>query len=183
MATPQGALPARQPLRPLDGHGRGGHSNGLRTSSVGSMGDLGGRYAAYTVRLVDRVLTTPGHTATELRRAVLARAFGPASSPPAGTERGTGGEDIPPALAAYVDKVARHAYTVTDEDLGALERAGNSDDALFEVTVSAALGAALGRLERGLAALRGESSPADLLSATWSSPPVPLSAPRRGGTR
>ena len=147
------------------------------------MGDLGGRYAAYTVRLVDRVLTTPGHTATELRRAVLARAFGPASSPPAGTERGTGGEDIPPALAAYVDKVARHAYTVTDEDLGALERAGNSDDALFEVTVSAALGAALGRLERGLAALRGESSPADLLSATWSSPPVPLSAPRRGGTR
>ena len=120
------------------------------------MGDLGGRYAAYTVRLVDRVLTTPGDTATELRRAVLARAFGPASSPLSGTERATGGEDIPPALAAYVDKVARHAYTVTDEDLGALERAGNSDDALFAVTVSAALGAALGRLERGLAALRGE---------------------------
>src|SRR6266567_8579639 len=153
MAAPQGALPARQPLRPLDGHGRGGDSSGLRTSSVGSMGDLGGRYAAYTARLVDRVLTTPGHTATELRRAVLARAFGPASSALSGTERATGGEDIPPALAAYVDKVARHAYTVTDEELGALERAGNSDDALFEVTVSAALGAALGRLERGLAAL------------------------------
>ncbi len=157
------------------------------------MGDLGGRYATYTVRLVDRVLTTPGHTATELRRAVLARAFGAASSPLSGTERGIGSEGLPAALAAYVDKVAGHAYTVTDEDLGALERAGSSDDALFELTVSAALGAALGRLERGLAALRGESSPADPLSARWSSPSVPLSAARphpltpspfgRGGTQ
>ncbi len=163
------------------------------------MSDLGGRYATYTARLVDRVLTTPGHTATELRRAILARAAqlsltaAPPSSPLSQRERGTGGEDIPPAFAAYVDKVARHAYTVTDEDLGALERAGSSDDALFEVTVSAALGAALGRLERGLAALRGESSPADPLSARWSSPPVPRSASRphpltpspfgRGGTQ
>src|SRR5205814_2910761 len=62
----------------------------------------------------------------------------------------------------------------TDEDLAALQRAGTSDDALFEVTVSAALGAALGRLERGLAALRGESSPHVSLSAL-SSPPGPLS--------
>ncbi len=111
---------------------------------MGTMGDLGGRYAAYTTRLVDGVLASPGHTPAELRRAVLARAFG------------APGEDIPPALAAYVDKVARHAYEVTDEDVGALQRAGNSDDALFELTVSAALGAALGRLERGLAALRGQ---------------------------
>ncbi len=111
---------------------------------MGTLGDLGGRYAAYTTRLVDGVLASPGHTPAELRRAVLARAFG------------APGEDIPPALAAYVDKVARHAYEVTDEDVGALQRAGNSDDALFELTVSAALGAALGRLERGLAALRGQ---------------------------
>ena len=117
---------------------------------MGAMGDLSGRYAAYTTRLVDGVLASPGHTPAELRRAVLARALG------------APGEDIPPippippALAAYVDKVARHAYRVTDEDLAALQRAGNSDDALFELTVSAALGAALGRLERGLAALRGQ---------------------------
>jgi alkylhydroperoxidase family enzyme len=55
-----------------------------------------------------------------------------------------------------VDKVARHAYKVTDGDVAALQQAGSSDDAVFEVTVSAALGAALGRLERGMAALRGE---------------------------
>jgi alkylhydroperoxidase family enzyme len=98
------------------------------------------------------LLATPGGTSREWRRAVLARA----------TELGGGagrasavGNELPAALTAYVDKVARHAYKVTDEDVAALQRAGNSDDALFEMTVAAAVGAALGRLERGLAALRG----------------------------
>ena len=104
-------------------------------------GDRAGRYAAYTARLANAVLTQPGHTPPQLRRAVLEHAAG------------TGGRDVPPALADYVDKVAKHAYRVTDEDVGRLQQAGHSDDALFEVTVSAALGAALGRLERGLAAL------------------------------
>jgi alkylhydroperoxidase family enzyme len=139
------------------------------------MGDPGGRYAAYTAQLVDRVLAAPGHTPRELRRAVLARAARLGLTP------GSGGEDVPATLAGYVDKVAHHAYKVSDEDVGALQRAGTSDDALFEVTVAAALGAALGRLECGLAALRGESSPPDSLS-TWSSPPVPLSTSGRGGT-
>ena len=145
------------------------------------MADLGGRYAAYTARLVDRVLTTPGHTAPELRRAVLARAarLGGGRDPAAG--RATG-EGVPAALAAYVDTVARHAYKVTDEDLGTLERAGHSDDALFELTVSAALGAALGRLERGLAALRGEASPPVPLSAARPHPLTP-SPFGRGGTQ
>ena len=145
---------------PLDGHEHGDHSNGLQKPAMGTMHDRRGRYAAYTTRLVDGVLTQPGHTPPELRRAVLEQAAG------------SGGRNLPPALAQYVNTVARHAYKVTDEDVGRLQQAGHSDDALFEVTVSAALGAALGRLERGLAALRGESSP-----------PVPLSATRRGGTR
>jgi len=152
------------------------------------MAELGGRYAPYGTRLIESVLAAPGHTPAELRRAVLARAarlsgtITRPSFPRSGTERGSGGEDLPAGLAAYADKVARHAYKVTDEDLGALQRAGHSDDALFEVTVAAALGAALGRLERGLAALRGEprsasergSSPPDPLSTT-ASPPDPLS--------
>ncbi|HVH66798.1 MAG TPA: hypothetical protein VM716_02945 [Gemmatimonadales bacterium] len=112
------------------------------------MVDLG-RYAAYTQRLLTSVLTTPGDTTEALRRAVVGRAarLGGAQS---------GGEDVPPVLVGYVDKVARHAYKVTDEDVAALQRAGTSDDALFEITVAAALGAALGRLERGLRALRGQ---------------------------
>jgi len=138
------------------------------------MRDLSGRYAALTQRLVDSVLAAPGHTPSELRRAVLTRAaaslpfsgphaLAPSPSSPPGPlslrERGNGGEDLPAALVAYLDKVALHAYKVTDEDLATLQRAGNSDDALFELTVSAALGAALGRLERGLAAVRGEEGP------------------------
>ena len=123
------------------------------------MGNRTRRYAALVERLVDSVLATSGHTTSKLRRAVFARAFGPLSSRLSGTERETGGEDIAPDLAGYVDQVALHAYKVTDEDLVALKRAGNSDDVLFEVTVSAALGAAVGRLERGLSALRAEASP------------------------
>jgi len=69
--------------------------------------------------------------------------------------------------------VALHAYKVTDEDLAALKRAGNSDDVLFEATVSAALGAALGRWSAGSAALRGEASPPDPLSRVDPHPLTP----------
>ena len=129
----------------------------------------GGRYAAFTQRLLDSVLGAPGDTSVEQRRAVLGRAAGAVLTPLSQRERGSGGED---ALGRYVDMVARHAYKLTDDDLAALQRAGSSEDAIFEITVSAALGAALGRLECGLAALRGE--------APTSSPPDPLSLRERG---
>ena len=96
------------------------------------------RYADFRTRLVGAVLNAPGATPEALRRAVLEHA------------------SIPPALASYVDTVKRHAYKVTDADIAALQRAGHSDDALFEMTVAAAVGAALHRLDRGMAALRGE---------------------------
>src|SRR5436309_2295648 len=122
------------------------------------MGDLSGRYAALTERLVESVLTRTGHTASELRRATLARASRLVLTP--------GGEDVPPALTAYVDKVALHAHTVTDADVVALQRAGNSDDALFEVTVAAApvdpkVRATLGFLAR-LTLAPADVRPADL---------------------
>jgi len=53
---------------------------------------------------------------------------------------------------ALVDKIHRHAYKVTDDDLARL-RPAYSDDELFEVVVSAALGAARQRLFAGLSAL------------------------------
>lgn len=65
------------------------------------------------------------------------------------------GGEVPTTLTKYVEKVARYAYKVTDADIAALRQAGYSEDAIFEITVSAALGAAMGRLERGLAALKG----------------------------
>jgi len=119
----------------------------------GEVSELSGRYAALTRRLVDSVLLTSGHTSSELRRGIEAQAARIGGRPPA---PGDAGDGVPAPLSGYVDKVARHAYMVTDDDVAALQRVGNSDDVLFEVTVAAALGGALARLERGLAALRRE---------------------------
>src|SRR5262245_13380781 len=109
------------------------------------MDQSNGRYAAFRARLEDSVLTAEGDTSGDQRRAALTR--------------GEGGETsdatLPPAIAQYLDTVAQHAYRVRDEDLAALQRAGHSDNALFELTVAATVGAALARLDRGLAALRG----------------------------
>jgi hypothetical protein len=137
---------------------------------MSTMDELGGRHAAHTARLVDSVLASPGHTSNALRQAVFTRARGSRPLSPSASRSGATIENLPPALTTYVDKVAQHAYKVTDEDVVTLQRAGNSDDALFELTVSAALGAALLRLERGLAALR-------------SAAPVPLSVPERQDER
>jgi len=96
------------------------------------------RLAALARRLRDNVLTHPGVTEPSLRQAVEAQA-----------------DDIPPNLQSYIEKVARHAYKVTDNDIEALKRAGYSEDAIFELTICAAVGAANDRLERGLDALKG----------------------------
>ncbi len=66
-------------------------------------------------------------------------------------------ENLPEELRAYVDRVTRRAFDVTYDDVDALRRAGYPENAIFEITASAAVGAGMFRLERGLAALRGES--------------------------
>lgn len=96
------------------------------------------RYENFRRRLVEAVLSTPGETPAELRRSALERATAPGS------------------LGPYVSNVARHAYKITDTDVAQLRHGGHSDDTLFEITVAAAVGAALHRLDRGMAALRGE---------------------------
>ncbi len=60
----------------------------------------------------------------------------------------------PADFAAYLDKVRRHAYKVTDRDVEALKEQGHSEDEIFEQTVSAAVAAGLERLDAGLEALR-----------------------------
>lgn len=55
-------------------------------------------------------------------------------------------------LEALVDKIHRHAYKVTDDDIAVLQ-AKYGDDQMFEIVVSAALGASKQRLLAGLAAL------------------------------
>lgn len=62
---------------------------------------------------------------------------------------------LPAAIQPYVDKVTKHAYKVTDHDIEQLKAAGYSEDAIFEITISATLGASSARLERGLSLLQG----------------------------
>jgi hypothetical protein len=59
------------------------------------------------------------------------------------------------ALRPYLNKVSHYAYKVTDRDIEALKTQGYSEEAIFELTISAAVGAGLSRLNQGLAALNG----------------------------
>ncbi len=102
--------------------------------------------------LISSVLTTPGDTTPALRRAVETKAARPGENP--SDEKI---EKLPVELVRYTEKVALHAYKVTDKDIEALQGIGYSDDAIFELTLSAALGAGLSRLNSGLCALRGEN--------------------------
>ena len=60
--------------------------------------------------------------------------------------------EAPPDLAALVHKIREHAYRVTDDDVDAL-RPRYSENQLFEIIVTAAVGAAEHRLDRAIAAL------------------------------
>jgi alkylhydroperoxidase family enzyme len=59
----------------------------------------------------------------------------------------------PPALAPYLDKVRRRAYTVTDADVAALVAAGFSEDDIFRHTVEVAVAEGFRRLDAGLEAI------------------------------
>ena len=107
------------------------------------------RYNALIQRLIEAVLTSHGDTEPHIRRAIETRAAALGGRPVEITG------ELPAVVEAYVDKVAGHAYKVTDDDITALRQAGYSADAVFEITVSTALGAGMGRLERGLAVVRG----------------------------
>ena len=96
------------------------------------------RFDAYVETLRASVTQSPGALSPEVRKAIVER----------DTRR------IPPALAPYVIKVALHAYKITDDDVVQLKRDGLSEDQIFEATAAAAVGAALLRLEKGMAALR-----------------------------
>ena len=98
-------------------------------------------------------MTTTVDPHAALRDRVYRTLFdGPGESDPALRRTVAENGAVPPDLAAVVDKIHRHAYKVTDEDIARL-RASYSDDQLFEIVVSAAVGASRIRLAAGLAAL------------------------------
>lgn len=96
------------------------------------------RFRALVEALRTAVYDGPGAVAAEVRRA-------------AGSRTG-----VPAAWAGYVDRVHDASYRIGDGDIEALRAAGHSEEEIFEVTVAAATGAALHRLQCGLRALRDE---------------------------
>jgi hypothetical protein len=92
------------------------------------------RHARLREQVLNRVLDGPGETEPALRHAAAE------------------GRGLPADLQPLVDKIHRHAYKVTDGDVAALQ-ATYGDDKMFEVVVSAALGASRERLIAGLTAL------------------------------
>lgn len=109
------------------------------------------RYTTHSQRLIDAVLNSPGEINPELRHAIEKESAQLSSSSIHQVEQ------VPPSLVVYVKKVALFAYKTTEEDIEDLQRAGYSEDAIFEITLSAALGAGISRLERGLAAMKGDT--------------------------
>jgi hypothetical protein len=91
-------------------------------------------HAALRDQVLRSVLEGPGESEAAIRRAAAA---------------GTGVLDD---LRVLVEKIHRHAYRVTDEEVAALQ-AKYGDDQLFEIVVSAAVGASRQRLDAGLRAL------------------------------
>ena len=85
-------------------------------------------------RVLDRVLQGAGESDPALRTSVANRS------------------DVPADLQTLVDKIHRHAYKVTDADV-AQPQARYGDDKMFEIVVSAAVGASRQRLLAGLDAL------------------------------
>jgi hypothetical protein len=93
------------------------------------------RYASVVKRFREAVVGTPGRLPEATRRAVFA------------------GGDAGPDTAAYLAKLRAHAYQITDEDVAALRAAGHDDVSIYELTVAAAVGQGMRRLDLGLAAL------------------------------
>jgi hypothetical protein len=56
-------------------------------------------------------------------------------------------------LNTLIDKVAKRAYTVTDEDIAAAKASGLSEDQIFEYVVCAAVGQAMRQYDTAFAAL------------------------------
>jgi hypothetical protein len=77
---------------------------------------------------------------------------GPGESDPTIRHAAAEGSGVPAELQSLIDKVHAHAYKVTDEDVARVQ-ATYGDDRMFEIIVSAALGASLKRLLAGLNAL------------------------------
>jgi hypothetical protein len=90
----------------------------------------------------------------QARKAVLARILeGDGVASPAQRRAAFNNTGLAQPLSTLVDKVARHACKVTDEDIAGARASGLSEDQIFEIVVCAAIGQASRQYDMALAAL------------------------------
>lgn len=85
--------------------------------------------------LVAAVLEGEGRASPDIRRAALEN------------------EGLTEPARSFVDKVAHHAGSVTDADVGTLKEAGLSEDQIYEIVICAAIGQATRQYQNALEAL------------------------------
>jgi hypothetical protein len=91
---------------------------------------------------------------TELHRALIARVLDGAGKAPTELRRAAfDNAGLGEPVRTLIDKVAHHAYRVTDEDVAAIHAAGRTEDQIFEIVVCAAIGQASRQYTNALAAL------------------------------
>lgn len=97
------------------------------------------RYAVVAMsdrqKLVERILEGDGRASREARRAAFRN------------------EGVSEPARPLIDKVTKHAYRVTDEDIAAAKSGGLTEDQIFELAVCASVGQSTRQLEAALAAL------------------------------
>ena len=87
------------------------------------------------------LLTTLGDTNPVLRKNIIDYVM----SKTLGKDRNL--DFLDPSVITLVDKVAFAAYSIEDEDVVMLRSSGWSDDAIYEIILSAAYGAGLARMQ------------------------------------
>jgi hypothetical protein len=92
--------------------------------------------------------------ANRLRGAAIARAVrGPGLSTADARLAAFANTDVDRRISALIDKVARNAWRVTDDDVDAAKRAGLAEDEIFELVVCAAFGQSSRQLTSARSAL------------------------------
>jgi hypothetical protein len=80
---------------------------------------------------------------TQLHRALVARVLdSEAKAPPELRRSAFDNAGLSEPVRTLVDKVAYHAYAVTDADVAAVRTTGLTEDQIFEIVVCAAVGQA-----------------------------------------